>query len=153
LKIAAALAMTMLMGAVFAGCMGRTTSHGSGQARPAIPPRTYLYIAVWPTGRDGKGHRYGLRCRGPGGEYSSGAARAITAPRACLRLVRLGVRAFAPVPANAACTQIYGGPAEAHVSGLIGGRPVDAGFNRGDGCEIARWNKIRFLLPGVSSVS
>ena len=142
--------MTVLMGAAFAGCMGRTTSRGGGQARSAIPAKTYLYIGVWPQGRDGGAeHHYGLRCRGPGGEYSSNVAP-ITARRACLRLVRLGVKAFAPVPGNVACTEIYGGPAEAHVSGLIGGRPVDAGFNRGDGCEIARWDKLRFVLPGVS---
>jgi hypothetical protein len=51
-----------------------------------------------------------------------------------------------------ACTEIYGGPAVAHVRGTFRGRPVDAWFNRSDGCEVGRWNALRFLfLAGNSS--
>ena len=48
-----------------------------------------------------------------------------------------------------ACTQIYGGPQEADVRGVFRGRPVEAHFDRGNGCEIARWDKVQFLFPGT----
>ena len=35
-----------------------------------------------------------------------------------------------------ACTQQYGGPAEAHITGTIEGRPVDTTLTRNDGCAI-----------------
>jgi hypothetical protein len=47
-----------------------------------------------------------------------------------------------------ACTQIYGGEQEALVTGRFRGKPVRAPFTRKDGCEIARWSRVRFLFPG-----
>jgi len=45
------------------------------------------------------------------------------------------------------CTQIYGGPEEARVTGTFRGRSIDARFNRVNGCEIARWNRVAVLFP------
>ncbi|PRY10047.1 SSI family serine proteinase inhibitor [Kineococcus rhizosphaerae] len=57
---------------------------------------------------------------------------------------------WAPVPKDAACTMIYGGPQTATVKGTWDGVDVDAAFNREDGCEIARWDRIAPLLqPGT----
>ena len=53
-----------------------------------------------------------------------------------------------------ACTQIYGGPQMARVVGTIAGRRVWATFNRTDGCQISRWERLSpWLLPagGVTS--
>ena len=41
-----------------------------------------------------------------------------------------------------ACTQIYGGPEEAHVSGTLRGEPVDRTITRSDGCEIADYEAL-----------
>jgi hypothetical protein len=54
---------------------------------------------------------------------------------------------FAPTPAQTACTQIYGGPQEAFVSGRFRGRLIHSSFNRRNGCEIDRWNRVAFLFP------
>ncbi len=129
--------------------MGRSVSSGAGKTSSTIPPKTYLSIIVSPKGDSGAQHRYRLWCRGPGGETSSGIARPITARRACQRVVNLGPKAFQPVPRNVACTEVYGGPADAKVVGLIGGKSVNARFKRTDGCEIARWERLGFLLPGA----
>ena len=129
--------------------MGRSVSSGAGKAKVSIPPKTYLRITVSPKGDSGADRRYRLWCRGPGGETSSGVARPITARRACQRVVKLGPKAFEPVPRNVACTEVYGGPAVAKVTGLIGGHSVNARFRRTDGCEIARWERLGFLLPGA----
>jgi hypothetical protein len=67
-------------------------------------------------------------------------------PRACKRLDAID-HPFAPVPNGLACTQIYGDPQVAEVRGTFHGRPVNARFTRADGCEINRWNRVRFLFP------
>jgi hypothetical protein len=41
----------------------------------------------------------------------------------------------------------YGGPATARVTGWWAGRPVDATFDRSNGCEIERWDRFVPLLP------
>jgi hypothetical protein len=101
---------------------------------------TSLHVTVWPSGA---GHMpkktYTLTCAPTGG----------TLPHrvdACRRLARLKTP-FAPTPQNVACTQIYGGPQVAVVTGRFRGRSVRATFNRRDGCEIDRWNRVAFLFP------
>jgi hypothetical protein len=104
-----------------------------------------LTITVWPEGMDGPHRTWTLRCSPVGG----------TLPRrvdACARLARLQ-SPFAPTPKNIACTEIYGGPQVAIVRGTYRGRRIWVRFARRDGCEIERWNRHKFLLPGgVGSV-
>jgi peptidoglycan hydrolase-like protein with peptidoglycan-binding domain len=42
---------------------------------------------------------------------------------------------------------VYGGPETAHVVGFVDGTHVNAGFARRNGCEIARWDRLRPLVP------
>ena len=68
--------------------------------------------------------------------------------RACARLTSGGAKLFAPLPQNAFCTEIYGGPQKARVVGTVNGRRVRATFTRTDGCEISRWQRISpWLVP------
>jgi hypothetical protein len=53
---------------------------------------------------------------------------------------------FAPVPGDVACTQQYGGPETARVTGTLRGEPIDARFSREQGCEIARWDSVVAVL-------
>jgi hypothetical protein len=64
----------------------------------------------------------------------------------CTRLERTPRAAFDPVPAKVACSQIYGGDQKATVKGTLKGDPIDASFSRENGCEIARWNRLSWLL-------
>jgi Subtilisin inhibitor-like len=129
----AALAFVAL---VATGCMGRTANdEGEGDAAPA----TVLEISVTPGG-DAPAKIWTLRC--PSGGTLPDAAEA------CEQLSKMD-DPFAPVPKNTACTQVYGGPQEADVKGLYRGRPVEAHFDRGNGCEIERWDKVGFLFPGT----
>ncbi|KOG35547.1 MULTISPECIES: SSI family serine proteinase inhibitor [Streptomyces] len=71
---------------------------------------------------------------------------------ACKRLEQLaeeGADPFRAVPGDALCTQVYGGPALAHVTGTWQGRKVDARFSRANGCEIGRWENLEPVLPIV----
>ncbi|WP_020134043.1 SSI family serine proteinase inhibitor [Streptomyces sp. 351MFTsu5.1] len=73
-------------------------------------------------------------------------------PGACAALernTRWGRDTFAPVPEGSVCTMLYGGPATAHVTGTWAGRPVDARFDRSNGCETARWDRFVPLLPDM----
>jgi hypothetical protein len=44
------------------------------------------------------------------------------------------------------CTQIYGGPQTARVTGTIDGKPVDRRFTRTNGCELADFSAAEALL-------
>ena len=88
---------------------------------------------------------YELLCAPVGGTHPHAAD-------ACDRLGVLdrdGADPFAPVPAGEMCTQIYGGPATAHITGTWRGRAVDAAFDRRNGCETARWQELVPVLPAV----
>ncbi|MFE2580417.1 SSI family serine proteinase inhibitor [Streptomyces sp. NPDC059378] len=88
---------------------------------------------------------YELRCHPDGGSHPDpqGACLAVE------RNTRWGTETFAPVPEDSICTLQYGGPATARVTGTWAGRPVDATFDRGDGCRIARWDRFVPLLPDL----
>jgi hypothetical protein len=55
---------------------------------------------------------------------------------------------FAPLPADVACTEQYGGPQTARVLGRWNGEPVDLELSRTDGCRISQWDALGPLLPG-----
>jgi hypothetical protein len=107
---------------------------------------TSLNITVWP---NGEGHlpkrSYTLRCAPAGGTLPH--------PRsACIKLGRLA-HPFAPTPKDVACTDIYGGPQEALVTGRFRGHLIRARFDRKNGCEIGRWNRVSFLFPVAVSAA
>ncbi|WP_052032472.1 SSI family serine proteinase inhibitor [Streptomyces viridochromogenes] len=97
-------------------------------------------------GGDGVPDRtYQLYCHPGGGDHPDvgGACAALE------RGTRWGKDAFAPVPGGSFCTMQYGGPATAHVTGTWAGRPVNARYDRTDGCQIARWDRLVPLLPDL----
>ncbi len=73
---------------------------------------------------------------------------------AALAAVELhGEGIFFPPPAPPKlCTQQYGGPQVAVVTGHFKGRSVNCKFQRTDGCEIARWRALAPLF-GASAGS
>ncbi|MEV7690187.1 SSI family serine proteinase inhibitor [Streptomyces bungoensis] len=97
-----------------------------------------------PGGRNG---RYVVFCHPEGGRHpdAAGACRMLDAR------TRWGRDTFAPVAPGAICAMVHGGPATAHVTGAWAGRPVDAWFDRRDGCEIERWNRMVPLLPRIGA--
>ena len=108
------------------------------------PDRLTVTVHGAGNGADGT---YEVRCHPGGGSHPdvSGACEALD------RGTQWGKDPFAPVSPEAMCTMQYGGPATAHVTGTWAGRPVDARFDRGDGCQISRWNALTPLLPDLRS--
>jgi hypothetical protein len=74
-------------------------------------------------------------------------------PDAALAAVeRFGEEIFFTVPRrDMICTQQYGGPQVATVTGVLYGRGVHSRFSLTDGCEIARWRALEPLLGGAAS--
>ncbi len=106
----------------------------------------HLTVTVRHAGDDRDG-TYELRCHPDGGSHP----RAEEACRAVDRNTRWGRDTFAPVPEGEVCTMRYGGPATAHVTGTWSGRPVDATYDRSNGCQIARWDRFVPLLPDLGT--
>jgi hypothetical protein len=121
LGLAAALALT--------GCGGNDHG-GSGDG---APPSTDLRVTVWPAGRSaGRSVTRHVVC--PGSRAS------------CAAVAGLDAADLAPTPPRTACAAVVGGPAQAHVEGVLGGRRVSASFDRRDSCAVRRWARVRRLL-------
>jgi hypothetical protein len=119
---------------------------GAGQSAPNAPsPETDLQVTLWENGREERGApvRWTLKCDPNAG----------TLPRrvsACDRLERMS-RPFAPLPKNQVCIDLYGGPQQAIIAGTHEGKRIWIALSARNGCEIGRWNKLRFLLGGMSA--
>ena len=57
---------------------------------------------------------------------------------------------FAVVRRNLLCTQVYGGPQQATIVGTYQGQRVLVALAMTNGCQIARFKKLSFLVPGFS---
>jgi len=107
---------------------------GCGDSQPAAGPQTSLSITV--VADQGAAPKVlTLTCDPVGGNHPQAA-------QACAALDKASATVFDPVPKDQACTTIYGGPQTATVKGMYKGNAVDATFNRTNGCEIARWEKL-----------
>ncbi|WP_151478875.1 SSI family serine proteinase inhibitor [Streptomyces albicerus] len=123
------------------------------ESLPLMPPPVsgadgtdHLTVTVSQAG-DGMDGTYELDCHPVGGSHPDAAA-------ACEQLdqkTSWGNDPFAPAAPGGMCTMQYGGPATARVTGTWAGRPVDATYERRDGCEIARWDALVPLLPELGS--
>jgi subtilisin inhibitor-like len=117
---------------------------GEGAEEPAAPPETSIEVTLWPNGSDaGEKSSAVLTCDPPGGSHPS--------PEEACAALDAQEDALAPVPGDVACTQIFGGPQEAHVAGVVRGHAIDARFSRSNGCEIDRWDRLAALLKVIPS--
>jgi hypothetical protein len=130
------IAALTLAALAVAGCGGKNSSTSGAT------PTADLQISMSVKGSEQPSKLWTLRC--PAGGTPPDAADA------CSKLAQIA-SPFEPVPKGIACTQIYGGPELADVTGTYNGKAVDTQFSRGDGCEIERWKKVGFLFPGVTA--
>jgi hypothetical protein len=105
------------------------------ESASAAPRATAVRVTV---DRDGAGGRPASTLRLTCGER--------TRTPGCRALRKLPREALAAPDPGELCTQIYGGPETARITGRVGGRRVDAAFHRTNGCGIARWELAAPLL-------
>ena len=115
-----------------AACGSDDTSDAPGSS--SSDAATSLTIVVTPD-EGATASTYELTCDPAGGDHPQ-------AEQACAALAKAGASVFDAVPADQACTAIYGGPQTATVKGTFDGKDVDASFSREDGCEIDRWEQL-----------
>jgi hypothetical protein len=134
------IALVLCLLAAVVGC-GVGAAAPNAEATPAD-----LKITVWPEGRDeGSSKTYTLECVPARGSLPKAAS-------ACTRLLKLS-KPFTPVPQGSVCTEQYGGPQQALVTGEYKGRSVWVIFSATDGCQIARSKRVSFILPGFGNAA
>ena len=111
-----------------AGC-----GEDDGTAETGQSAATELRVTV----NDGTERTAVIRCNAPSDSDVCGA------------LADIEPKTFEPVPGNVACTQQYGGPETARVTGSLDGKDVDAKFSRENGCEIERWEAAKPLFEAA----
>jgi hypothetical protein len=143
---AASVAAFGALAAVSPAAYAQAGPSRSGLAGGQGPDRDHLTVTVRNAGGGADG-TYELYCSPDGGSHPDprGACTALE------RDTRWGKDVFAPAPEGGFCTMQYGGPATARVTGTWAGRPVDATYDRRDGCSIARWDRLVPLLPDMGS--
>jgi hypothetical protein len=102
-----------------------------------------LAIAVKPS-QDGTAVNYTLVCKAgaPVAESQHPSAAA-----ACAALKKNPAVLNQPGPRkDVSCTQQYGGPQVATVTGAVDGTPVESTFMLRNGCEIGAWNAAKDIL-------
>ena len=116
---------------------------GTGtSATTATESRTSLTITVWAQGRgESAPSRLTLTCSPAGGTVRKPA-------EVCRKLAAMP-NPFAPPRKDLVCTDQYGGPQQAVVAGTYQGRRVWIALSARNGCEISRWNRLAFLVPGA----
>lgn len=150
---------------------GRTDQHPDGPLRPlAVILAAAALAAAAGCGDDNTGqpsapaHGKGtaleltLDADGPGGEKATTATVDCPDPprpgpdELCGKALLLDPEDFEPVPADAACTELYGGPDTLTVTGTVDGEAVDGTFTRENGCEVDRFDNwsavLHELFPG-----
>ena len=128
MRIASLVAIVLL--AAGAGCGSEADS--DADSGTVEQPSTELKIAFWPQGRSAEsGETWTLTCDPPGGTHPD-------PEDACRRLAAID-DPFARPPADEICTEQYGGPEQAMITGTYRGEPVSYALSR---------TNLRFLLPG-----
>ena len=119
---------------VLGGCAGDS---GDVSDRTEPRPDHSLEITV-SSGPDAEGTTWTLTCDPAGGTHPT--------PEAACQALDEAADPFAPVPDDMVCTDIYGGPETATISGTWDGESVAATYQRTNGCEIARWEALAAVL-------
>jgi hypothetical protein len=113
---------------------GGDTESNEGRPGPAIE----VTITLWPEGRGGPSREATLTCEPATGTHPD--------PERACALLTGDLQALEPVPPDAACTMIFGGPEEAEIAGVVNGEEVHATFSRTNGCELDRWDRLAGVL-------
>jgi len=76
-----------------------------------------------------------------------------TAAAACAAIKKNPSLLERPLKTGQACTQQYGGPQTATVTGAVDGKAVESSYSLTDGCEISAWDAVKDILGSVGGAS
>lgn len=98
---------------------------------------------------------FGISCLGDTATIDA-APLGVDPELACTALLDAAVvtRLVEGVPADQVCTEIYGGPDVAVITGTLGSDTIDATINRTNGCGIDDWDSVLGdILPPATGVT
>ena len=146
--VVSGLGFVLALGLTVASLGGCGDSDEERAARPAVAAPSGGAIELTVAYDDGRGTETTatLTCRD--GKQNAGGALAGRAPAAalCAQAREIAALLTTQPDRKRVCTQIYGGPETAHVTGTIDGMKVDRRFTRTNGCEIADFRRAAALL-------
>lgn len=87
-----------------------------------------------------------LTCRGSEQRAEGALAGRASAAELCAQARKIAELLTTQPDKGRMCTQVYGGPETARVTGTIDGKKVDRRFTRTNGCEIADFTRASGLL-------
>jgi hypothetical protein len=134
----------MMLAGLLVGCGQEQGGTGDGaggapaEGATTVPAASQLTVTARADGA-AAARTWKLTCDPSGGDHPDPA-------RACAALDK-AKDPYAPVPEDAICTKIYGGPQTATITGTWNGAPVNATYSRADGCELARWQALAPVFP------
>ena len=121
-----------------AACGGVSEGSSDPASSPGAAERTL--VVEFSAGDGTPTERFSLVCGDEArGEHPEPAA-------ACARVLRMD-DPFAPPPTDLICTEQYGGPETARITGTWEGEEVDVELSRVDGCAIERWDAFVPVVP------
>jgi hypothetical protein len=139
--------LALVIGLAIAAVVG-CGEEGDEPAAPRTSSTPAGEIALSIRYEDGAGHEETaqLTCRADrrrAGGFLDGKA---AVSELCTQARALRRSLITPPDTRRVCTQIYGGPQTARVTGAIDGEKVDRRFTRTNGCEIADFDEASALL-------
>jgi hypothetical protein len=120
---------------------GPAAGPGNGAGDPVATGNAELTIRL--SGGEFDQLIYRITC-GPAGATVQPPVAGVEAEAACRRLADPATSSLlvdGPDP-DRICTEVYGGPQEARLTGSVAGRAVDATVRRTNGCEIDSWDRL-----------
>ncbi|MGH8866902.1 MAG: SSI family serine proteinase inhibitor [Actinomycetes bacterium] len=121
------------------GCGNQSSDGGGGDGTVArATAGTELTVTVTPS-EGASPKKWTLSCDPAEGDHPH-------VTKACTALEK-AERPFAPVPKGQVCTEIFGGPQVATVTGTWKGEKVSARYTRQNGCEMERWDRVAPVFP------
>jgi Subtilisin inhibitor-like len=125
---------------LLAGCGAGDGAASDAATSPGAAERTL--VVDYDAGDGTPAQRFTLFCGDAAqGDHPEPAA-------ACARVLRMDTP-FEPLPDDRICTELFGGPQTARVTGTWQGDEVDVQLSREDGCAIAQWDALVPLVPEV----
>jgi hypothetical protein len=140
---AATLVLAVAVVVVLGGC--GDADEPAAQSTSAPPSGAIELTVVYDDGAGAKTSGT-LTCRGVDRRAEGALDGRAPAAALCAQARGLAELLTTTPPKRRTCTQIYGGPETAHVTGTIDGEQVDRRFRRTNGCEIADFTRAAGLL-------
>ncbi|WP_404288879.1 serine protease inhibitor [Glutamicibacter arilaitensis] len=128
----------LLAGLLLAGCASSAPTAGTSPVGAGAD----LKISISFEGKS-VDSEYHLSCSG---SQATGSSTLPESNAACALLAENPETLTPQRSPQQVCTEIYGGPATATVSGKFRGQQVDTTFDRHNGCAISEWDALAPLL-------